>query len=113
MDLYNKRIGPILRRFVTTSGVSDITVNDTLWINGIGPLSIDTMTSTSFIVPTVLFEEGGNVNTKWRVFKSATNSDVKANSILIIDGRRYKVASVLSDGSANSNGTANNDTKVC
>ena len=90
-----------LRFNLDAAVASAISVNDTLFVNGVGPLIPSAVSTQSFSVETTLFEAGGNGFTKWRVFKATHNSDVKENSILLMDGRRYKVDSVADVGFTN------------
>jgi hypothetical protein len=87
------------KQFTTHEDIVGLTVNDTLYVNGVGPFTdFDEVASRTFTVQTEAFEEfiGGGM-TKWRLFRSTDNTDISAGSILMMDGRRYKVRSVEDD----------------
>jgi hypothetical protein len=87
------------KQFTTHEDIVGLTVNDTLYVNGVGPFTdFDEVVSRTFTVQTEAFEEfiGGGM-TKWRLFRSTHNTDIGAGSILMMDGRRYKVRSVEDD----------------
>merc|ERR1712100_179131 len=94
----------------TVDVATDLADDDSFFVNGLGPMRLTSGTGTTTHTASYAGEAGneffesfnGGTDTAMLAFNVAAHTDRAAGDILIMDGRRYKVASVGStpDGTA-------------
>ena len=81
-----------------------VAVDDTIFVNGLGPMRVTTVATTAVSCSNNLDQEAGGdyfeefasdaASSLIPAFKVVATTDVAAGDILLMDGRRYKVAAV-------------------
>jgi hypothetical protein len=81
---------------LTTTATSTAVATDQIFVNGVGPLTVGTVADKAVpldVASSYWFEDGGAATaTIFAAQKVKTQTEVAAGSIMILDGRRYKVA---------------------
>merc|ERR1712166_1054623 len=76
--------------FTTTAAVADVADLDVVYVNGQGPFVAGDMSGSTFTATTDKFLAGGTA-AGWTVHEAAANTQISAGSVILMDGRRYKV----------------------
>merc|ERR1711935_1273352 len=93
---------------------SSVAVDDTIFVNGLGPMRVTTVATTAVSCSNNLDQEAGGdyfeefasdaASSLIPAFKVVATTDVAAGDILLMDGRRYKVAAVGDTTGGTTNG---------
>jgi hypothetical protein len=88
--------------------MEEIQVGESVFVNGLGPMPVTELTTSDSFTATdaegFFVDAGGGDDTltQWLVHKVVENTEIRAGSIVLLDGRRYKVAyTEAQDGVAN------------
>merc|ERR1712127_559771 len=71
------------------------------FVNGIGPLLVDSTADPDFLSTNDFFDTGGaDATTEWLMSKAVTQTEITAGKVLLMDGRRYKVKTIADSKTA-------------
>merc|ERR1711865_496245 len=99
----------LVKTVATTAGIStfvatgtpETAATDEIFVNGIGPLLVDSVADPNIVSTNDFFDTGGDATlTEWLVSKAKAQSEITAGKVLLMDGRRYKVKTIADSKTA-------------